>query len=213
MTSLAAGKLPWSLGHLFGLSALLLGALGFVYLSLLERQNQVTIWVPVRTLPPYSQIKAADLIRKMLPARSIRPEFVKDPGDILQHYTLATADKDQPFAKSGLGPKLTAAREQSLQGSVLLGIPATPAMIMGGNLKTGDTVDLIVVPETAKGGTIPAPVSFPGILILDIKPDLASAPTPGTPALVVVALPAARQFDFASHSRGATFLITRKASW
>ena len=81
-------------------------------------------------------------------------------------------------------------------------------MILGGNLQAGDTVEMTLVPTTTKAESLPSPVVFPNILVLDVKS--VSQASASSTSVVVVALPLKRQQEFASKSLGATFLLTRK---
>ena len=205
-------KFSLSLGHIFLLSNLALGILGFIYLQWAEGQSQVKIWVPNRELSAYTQIKPADLTEKTIPARRIASETVKEMDKIRDRYTIATIPKDKPINKTQLGPELTPAQKKLLQNTVLMGIPATPAMILGGNLQEGDLVDIAIAQEATEKQPNPKLIQFDTIFVFDIKP---SSPTTATassaPELVVVlAIPAQRQAEFARSIAGKKVMLSRK---
>jgi len=87
-------------------------------------------------------------------------------------------------------------------------------MVLGGNLQAGDVVDLVLVPPVTEAQPSPSPTLFENILVLDVKPVAEAWTTDGklhdSPLVVDVALPLNRRLEFATKSRGATFLLTRK---
>lgn len=205
-------KLSLSLGHLFLLSNLALGILGFGYLQWAESQNQVKIWVPNRELSAYTQIKPADLTERIVPARSIASETVKDMDKIRDRYTVATVPKDKPINKNQLGPELTPDQKKLLQNTVLIGIPSTPAMILGGNLQAGDLVDIAIVQEATEKQPNPKSVQFDNTFVFDIKPSspTTAAASPSPELVVVLAIPAQRQAEFSRSIVRKKVILARK---
>ncbi len=182
--------------------ALFVGVLTTTYL---ETQNKVEIQVPNRDLPAYYQIKPGDLRSKIYAKKSIYSKTLKKSQEILGRYTLVKIPQKKPLTEKQLSPKIDPTR---LVDTVTVGIPATPAMMLGGNLKAGDIVDITLVPTSTKATSLSSPIVFPNILVLDVK----SAPQTNalSTSVIVVALPFKRQQEFASKSSGATLLLTRK---
>lgn len=63
----------------------------------------------------------------------------------------------KPLTEKLLSSKIDPNR---LVDTVAVGIPATPAMILGGNLLAGDTVEMTLVPTTTKAESLPSPGNF-----------------------------------------------------
>jgi len=207
-----AVKPPLSLGHLFILSNLVLGIVGFGYLHWVEGQSQVRIWVPNRDLPAYAQIKLTDLTEKAVPVRNIPSETVKEADKIRDRYTVVAISKDKPITKKQLGPELTLAQKNLLQNTVLIGIPATSAMILGGNLQPGDSVDIMLVQEASEKEPNPKSILFENTFVVDIKSNLTnSSGINQTPEWVVVlAIPANRQEEFSRSISNRKVILSHK---
>lgn len=203
MANFNPSKISISLGHLFLLSNLVIGILGFSYLHWAEQQNQVKIWVFKHDLPAYTQIQPTDLTEKSFPARNIPAEAVKESDKIRDRYTVVAISKDRPITKNQLGRDLKS-------NHFLVGIPATFSMILGGNLKAGDIVDLTLVPSIAKDSPAAAPIVFSNTTILEIKSDPSINLPSQTSSALIVALPLDRQQDYVIHSPRATLSITKK---
>jgi Flp pilus assembly protein CpaB len=203
-------KFSISLGHLFLLSNLAIGILGFIYLQWAEGPSQVKLWVPKHDLPAYTKIKPTDLAEKIVPGRTISPEIVKEIDKLRDHYTLVAISQESPISKNQLGPALTSNQQTLLNNAFLVGIPATSSMTLGGNLKAGDIVDLALVPLANKDKSSSSPIMFSNIMILDIKLDASSHLLSNISLVLVVVLPLDRKKDYISNSSGAAFLITKK---
>jgi len=174
-----------------------------LYLGLHEPQTRLHIPVPVRDLPAYHQIQLTDLVQKKSSAKTLT--------SIVNRYTLNPVPKDKPLSKDKLGPKVESDR---ISNTVAIGIPATPAMVLGGNLEAGDIVDVIIVPAATKSEPQLTSVLLPDILVLDVKA-MQENKSPAnqlseSPFVVVVALPLALREELATKSVGAKLLITRK---
>lgn len=143
--------------------------------------------------------------------KTLTSATLKEFKQIENRYTLIPVPKDKPLSKDKLGPQVESDR---ISNTVAIGISATPAMALGGNLEAGDIVDVIIVPAATKSEPQLTSVLLPDILVLDVKsmPENKS-PTKqlsDSPFVVVVALPVARLQEFATKSVGAKLLITRK---
>ncbi|GAB1540023.1 hypothetical protein NUACC21_26920 [Scytonema sp. NUACC21] len=191
-----------SLSQWITILALFVGVTGAIYL---ETQTKIEIQVPKRDLPVYYQIKPDDLSSKTYAKKDIPSKILKESQELVGRYTLTKISKQKFLTEKLLSSKIDPSR---LVDTVAVGIPATPAMILGGNLQAGDTVDMTLVPTTTKTKSLPSPIVFPNILVLDVKP--VSQGSTSSTSVVVVALPLKRQQDFASKSFGAAFLLTRK---
>jgi len=205
-------KFSISLGHLFLLSNLAIGLLGFIYLQWVEGQSQVKLWVLNRDLPAYTQIKPTDLAEKTVPDRTISPEVVKEVDKLRDRYTIAEVPKDKPISKKQLGPELTADQKKLLQNTVLIGIPATPAMFLGGNLQAGDRVNVMVVQEATKKQPNPQSILFSNTFVFDVKSNSknSSATNQSLEWVVILAIPANHQEDFTRSISDRKVILSRK---
>ncbi|HEY9613121.1 RcpC/CpaB family pilus assembly protein [Allocoleopsis sp.] len=191
------------LSRLGVLIAIPVSAFCALYLGLHEPQTRQLIPVPVRDLPAYHQIQLTDLVQKKSSAKTL--------SSIVNRYTLTPVPKHKPLSKDKLGPQVESDR---ISNTVAIGIPATPAMVLGGNLEAGDIVDIIIVPTATKSEPQLTSVLLPDILVLDVKSMQENkSPTnqlSDSPFVIVVALPVARRQEFATNSIGAKLLISRK---
>jgi Flp pilus assembly protein CpaB len=181
---------------------LFFGVIGATYL---ETQTKIEIQVPKRDLPAYYQIKPDDLSSKAYAKKDIPSKILKESQELVGRYTLTKISKQKFLTEKLLSSKIDPSR---LVDTVAVGIPATPAMILGGNLQAGDTVDMTLVTTTTKTKSLPSPIVFPNTLVLDVKS--VSQASASSTSVVVVALPLKRQQEFASKSFDAVFLLTRK---
>ncbi|KAI9130024.1 SAF domain-containing protein [Acaryochloris sp. CCMEE 5410] len=205
-------RVSLSLGHLFLLSYLILGSLGYSYLQWAEGQSQVKIWVPSRELPAYALIQPTDLTERTFPTRRIAAETVKEIDKIRDRYTITTLPEDKPIRKNQLGPELTSDRKKLLQNSVLIGIKTTPAMILGGNLQAGNLVDIAIAQEATEKQLNPKLIQFDNTFVFDIKSSSLTTTTASSAPerVVVLAIPAQRQAEFARSIAGKKLLLFRK---
>jgi len=198
--------------------------LGFSYLGVtaaiclavaywISQRPVPTIAVPVtsRDLPPYHLIAPADLTLKPIEAVRLPPDALREDSTIINHYTLQAISAGSVIRQG----QIEAVSNLSwFTGTIAIGIPATPAMVLGGNLRAGDVVDLILVPAKAEAQSPPSPVLFENILVLDVRPLPESQATGSKPSdhqfVVVIALPLDRRLEFATKSPGAALVITRK---
>lgn len=199
------------LSRLGVLIAIPVSAFCALYLGLYEPQTRLLISVPGRDLPAYHQIQPTDLVQKKSSAKTLTSATLKKSELIVNRYTLTSVPKHKPLSKDKLGPQVESDR---ISNTVAIGIPATPAMVLGGNLEAGDIVDVIIVPAATKSEPQLTSVLLPDILVLDVKSMQENkSPTnqlSDSPFVVVVALPVARRQEFATKSVGAKLLITRK---
>jgi Flp pilus assembly protein CpaB len=191
-----------SLSQWITMLALFIGIIGATYL---ETQPKIEIQLPKRDLPAYYLIKPGDLSSKAYAKKDIPSSILTKSQELVGRYTLTKIPQQKPLTEKLLSSKIDPNR---LVDTVAVGIPATPAMILGGNLQAGDTVEMILVPTTTKAESLPSPMVFPNILVLDVKS--VSQASASSTSVVVVALPLKRQQEFACKSLGATFLLTRK---
>lgn len=187
-------RLGWWL--LFG--AILIGAIGAFYLGWHKNQTSVLISVPVRDLPAYSQIEVGDLEQQSYSKSALNPDILREaPNQLEGHYILVDAPKQRPLLREQL------VESDRIKDTVAIAIPATPNLTLGGSLKAGDSVDILITPKMEKEKPPTRAVLFSNILVLSVKLDQPSG-------AVVIALPLSRREEFIQASASATLWLTRK---
>lgn len=188
----------------------LIGTFGALYLWWIEAPTEVSVSLPRRDLPAYYQIQASDLSQKSIPASSLISTTLQTPAQIVGRYTLTDVPEKRPLNEQQLGPLI---ETPLISRTVPIGIPASPAMILGGNLQPGDMVDIMAVPAIIQKEPFAALFMFEDILVLDIKPAPTSQTSAGehsSPFVIVLALPLDRRIEFVSRTANATLQITRQ---
>lgn len=188
-----------------------IGVVGALILFILGHRSPVTIPVPAQDLPPYHLVHPGDLIAKSFDPDELNPSILRDESAIPGHYTLKSFSKGRPIHGDLLGP---AVDRNLLAGTTAIGIPATGAMILGGNIHAGDVVDVIIptVPGLPRANS--RPVLPDHVLVLDVKPTPGKEPAAtsgaGEPYVVILAVPLSRRSSFAAHNPALPLTITRK---
>ena len=182
---------------------------------------QVNIPVASYDLPAYHLVVSQDLRVVAQVAATVLPDVLTDEQQIIGTYTLQAVAKDSAISRE----KVKALPSPALlANTTAIGLPATEAMVLGGNLRSGDVVDITAIsavngaPSSLKpDGTQPAKSmrTFEKLLVLDVKPTTSTSPAavnvpPTHPFVIVIALPTTSQSDFLAHSAGADFLVTRR---
>jgi len=203
-------------------SAFLVGIVGVLYLSSQERRTMVMVAVPTAVLPPYHQIQPRDLTQRAYRPGDVASSVLREPTQLVGRYTLDERPAQKPLNSDRLGPSVAPTH---FSQSVAVGVPATAAMVIGGTVRPGDLVDILLV-QQAEPPSPPVATVFENILVLDVvlgpssaRPQGGNVPLtpPGRSSgadtadfVVVLALPAGRQPEFAIRSAGASVLITRR---
>jgi hypothetical protein len=171
---------------------------------------QSVIWLPV----PQKDLRSGEEItqeivnqtitNKAFPEDDMWIKMVRNRDDLIGKKPSQTLQAGKPIPLTFI---------DGGQSTVAVGIPATSAMIFGGDLQKNSTVDLILTPAATKQRIPPEPILFANLKVLEVKStpripkDDNKLPEPSY--AVVVALPIERRFEFAIKSPGATFLITK----
>ncbi len=114
-----------------------LGIIGALYLGWAAWQSQVLVPIPVRDLPPYSQIRQTDLMTWRYAKRQLTSNMLRESNDIVGHYTLDPVPKYSPISKQQLGPRVDTVL---ISNTVALAIEGGPALALGGQFKAGSLV-------------------------------------------------------------------------
>jgi hypothetical protein len=171
-------------------------------------QPTVRLPVPAKALPAYRPIVADDIIEADVSETQVPVDAARAREEIIGQCPFKPLPARDPVPRSLLTDP------ERLANTTAIGIPATPAMVLGGNLQAGDVVDLILVPAAADAQPAPTPALFEGVLVLDVKPASEGQATGDKPSdrkfVVVIALPLDWHLEFATRSAGATILIARE---
>lgn len=175
--------------------------------ELISPPATVRLPVPKKSLAADHLITADDITDIERLETQIPKDGVRDRSLLIGHYTLQSLPAHQPILMSALTDG------KYLKDAIAVGIRATPAMTLGGQIKPGDIVNIIIMPASAETSTtIPTPSILENILVLDVRSVAAqeSDKSLDYPFVVVIALPQDRQIEFATCTPGATLLISRK---
>lgn len=203
---------PLSLSHLLALVAIFSGLIGYLYLQKYESKTKVSLPVLVSDLPAYHQISNSDLKYHKYSKKAISKVTLREPAEILGRYTLTAIPREKALSQKQLSPKLDPQKVKLLADTVAIGIPATPALILGGNLQAGDVVDITLISEATEELPSPKSFKFDNILVLDIKPVSSKESSKNIPSefVIVIAMPRQRQQEFANNSAGRKLLFSRR---
>jgi Flp pilus assembly protein CpaB len=189
----------------------LVGIGGALYLWWHETQSNIRIPVPVRDLPMYYQIQPNDLVQRTHSSRQVTSTTLRETTQIVGRYTLVEVPQGKPLNDVQLGPGVNT---MLISNTVAIGIPATTATVLGGNLQAGDVVDLFFAPVASEGQFSLTPPMFENLLVLDVKTVIAEKAADGLQPhpsyVVVIALPIDRRGEFVSHGASETMWLTRR---
>jgi hypothetical protein len=149
--------------------------------------------------PAFHLIGNEDLVEKEVLASKVTADVARARGELTGKLSLQQLSAHHPISRS------LVTDAQNLEHTVSVGIQVTQSSIMGGNLQIGDVVEVIIVPAPTETDSLPDPVIFDGVRVLDIKQVAGSQNF-----VVVIALPSNRRIKFAALSFGSNLLITRK---
>jgi hypothetical protein len=130
---------------------------------------------PVVNVPAFHVLSAADVRPLWRPASQIPRTAVRNANAAVGHVTLASLAANQPITASELGPDATG-RQGSLS---VVGVPATAAMALDGELTPGQIVGAIVPGTPGKPG-------YAKVLVLSVS----RTGTGSHPYVVLIAIPA-----------------------
>jgi Flp pilus assembly protein CpaB len=122
-----------------GLLVLLLGSLLASTSSYLE--NSRSVWVAAHDLPAYHSIEVYDIKTIEVKTGSLPEGFIPGANSILGNYTLVNISEGWVVSEDQI-KKIP--QDLNLREKVVTGIMATPAMVLGGKLMRGDTVNLLL---------------------------------------------------------------------
>jgi hypothetical protein len=132
------------------------------------------------------------------------PEDIKAKDGFRGRYLLTKV-----IAGTEIKPDMLAPFEANtlLGNSVMVTIPATPTSSLGGQLRVGDMIELLLVPATRSAESKNEPLEA---LVLNVPVQKADDKNPTGPGGITLALATDKREKFASALPGSTIVITRK---
>lgn len=178
-----------------------------------QRAPVANVLIAAKDIPAYHSFTSGDFQTSTRSPREVTTSMLTDEKEVIGSFALGPVAKGEVLNREQM---LKPAEARQLDSSsVVVGIPATYAMSLNGDLKSGDVVDITTIPAGA--ATQPAPSqTFEGILVLGVKPaPVVQSPQvqlqPIThPLVLIVALPASIHREFAAASSGAQIQIARR---
>lgn len=142
----------------------------------LAHHNQMEQFAtPVVNVPAFHVLSAADVRPLWRPASQIPRNAIRRATAAVGHVTLASLAANQPITASELGPSVG-----DRQGGLsVVGVPASAAMALNGELTPGQTVEAIVPSIRRRSG-------YAKVLVLSVS----KTGTGSRPYVVLVAIPA-----------------------
>lgn len=154
---------------------------------------------PVGNVPAFRVLSAADLRPLWRPAGQVPGTAIKNVTAVVGHVTLTRLVANEPISAAELGPAATG-RHGALS---VVGVPATTAMALDGQLTPGQTVGAIIPrPGHRKPG-------YTKVLVLAVR----RAGTGSRPYVVLVAIPArTSRWVIAALGAGSVTFVTRSGA-
>jgi hypothetical protein len=154
---------------------------------------------PVGNVAAFHVLSASDLRPLWRPASQVPPTAIRDVTAIVGRVTLTSLAANQPITAAELGPAAVG-RHGAL---VVVGVPATAAMALDGQLTPGQTVGA-VVPRPGHGRP-----GYAQVLVLSV-----SRTGAGTrPYVVLIAIPARTpRWEIADLGAGSVTLVSKARS-
>jgi hypothetical protein len=130
---------------------------------------------PVVNVPAFHVLGAADVRPLWRPVSQIPPDAVRSASAAVGHVTLTSLAANQPITSSELGPDAVGHHG----GLSVVGVPATAAMALDGQLAPGQTMEAIASRTGRKPG-------YAKMLVLSVT----RTGTGSSPYVILVAIPA-----------------------
>ena len=184
---------------------------GIAFIISQRPTSMANVLIAAKDIPAYHRFTSGDFQTSKRPPGQVTPSMLTDEKEVDGSFALGPVAKGEVVNRGQMLKPVEARQFDS--SSVVVGIPATHAMSLSGDLKPGDVVDITTIPTGA--ATQPAQ-TFEGILVLGVK-QVPVAPSPQVqlqpvthPLVLIVALPASIHREFAAASTGAQLQIARR---
>jgi len=153
--------------------------------------------VTKRDLQAFTLLTAADLEMRGSPEKA-----TTQISDLTDNYLLVAQKKGAEINR-----EIVVSRQGKdwLGDAVAIAIPASTTNSLGGQLRVGDTIDLLTVSKTTTQGAASQVTTFDNLLVLSIPPPNKD---PNSSA-ITLAVPRTKRNDLATAVTGATLVVSR----
>lgn len=173
-----------------------------------DRQHQDTriALVAARDLEAYETIEPKDVQLRRLPRDAVQPGAFQSPEQVIGRLVRIPLLQGEQFVPQKL---FAAGDARQLMDDRAIGIRTDLALAAGGTVRKGDRVDLYWVPE--RGSTLLGRQIAAGLLVLDVRTSsgLPAEPDQGTPAVVVLKVPAGQVLEIADSAQRGDLVLAR----
>jgi len=175
-----------------------------------HREQLERFVAPVRNLPPFRVLSAADIRPLWGPASRVPRGALMSTGAVLGHISMTALPVNKPITAGELGP-LAGGRAGSL---AVVGVPATAAMALDGQLAPGETIGVWASGSSRTGVRTRSPTrgrvtGYIRVLVLAVS----RSGTASRPYVILVAIPRRTPHNIiAALGAGAVTLVSQ-ASW
>lgn len=126
-------------------------------------------------------------------------------SDLTDHYLLVAVMKDAEVNREVV---VSRQGREWLSDAVTIAIPASITNSLGGQLRIGDTIDLLPVPKTATPVTATQVIPLDNLLVVSVPPPNKDANS----SAITLAVPRSKRNDLAIAVSGGTLVLTRSIS-
>lgn len=161
-----------------------------------------TVWVPIRDLPTYHLIMAADVTTKTTKTSEEPKDVVSTSASLALRYTLQPLLAGRTIQESQLVPVTDTAL---ISDTMPVSIPATAAMAFNGQLAPGAIVTVWTVTDTGKAEPLLAEA-----LVLDVQKVEGQSETEDNtlPYVIVLAVPSPKQAELITAVASDSLILT-----
>jgi Flp pilus assembly protein CpaB len=171
-------------------------------------QSRVKIPVPTKDIPAFHTIAAEYLIEQDILETLVPIDAVQKKEDIVDLIPLRALPAQQPIRR----PLLVESKR--FEHTIALGVQATLASALGGNLQPGDLVDIILLPQGTQARHQLEFTLFDDILIIDIQPAYKNDPMQDRAieeiSVLILAIPLDKRMEFIHAYMSGTMLLSRR---
>jgi len=161
-----------------------------------------TVWVPIRDLPAYHLIMAADVTTKTIKTSEEPKTVVPASTSLALRYTLQPLPAGRTIQESQLVPVTDTAL---ISDTMPVSIPATAAMTYNSQLASGAIVTIWTVTDTGKAEPLLAEA-----LVLDVQQVNGQSEMEGNilPYVIVLAVPSPKQAELITTVASDSLILT-----
>jgi pilus assembly protein CpaB len=204
----------------FVLLSALAGAIYYV------QTRQAPIVVATHDLLVGTRIQDTDVMVRAVNPGSVGPRVLSSPEEVVGQVVSSPILQGQAVDRRQIAPRknasLVSAGLQVPSGYRIIGLPISPAQAVGGVLQPGDLVDVMAIPNPAKGASLAeessaAPMIIgKGVLVLGLRTDQGTQleqsdhglnQITSKPGSVLLAIPEAEEATYSAAIAGSSFVL------